>query len=101
MQSAGKCRFAARCIIASVTGQNSFRERRLSRYPIGLVVRVRMISGRKIEAQIVKIETTQLGTFVHIEFGEEVANVTAKQILGYYDFCFVKTAQVKTYTASA
>ena len=81
-------------------GETSFQERRLSRYPIGLIVRVRMISGREIEAQIAKIETTELGTFLHVEFDEEMANVTSKQILGYYDFCFVKTAHVKTYAAS-
>ena len=78
-----------------------FQERRLSRYPIGLIVRVRMISGRELEARIVKIETTELGTFLHVEFGDEAANITSKQILGYYDFCFIKTAQVKTYAASS
>lgn len=60
-----------------------------------------MISGRELEARIGKIETTELGTFLQVEFGEEAANITSKQILGYYDFCFVKTAQVKTYAASS
>jgi len=65
-----------------------------------LIVRVRMISGREIEARITKIETTELGTFLHVEFGEEVANVTSKQILGYYDFCYIKALRSKTYIAT-
>jgi hypothetical protein len=71
-------------------GDSSFRERRRSNYPAGLFVRVRMVSGREIDAQITKIETTTLGTFFHVEFGEEVANVTARQLVGYYDFCPLK-----------
>jgi hypothetical protein len=47
---------------------------------------VRLVSGREIEAQIVKIEITVLGTFLHVEFDQEVANVTTRQILGFYDF---------------
>lgn len=72
------------------TGKDLFQERRLPAYPIGLIVRVRMISGREVEARIAKIETTELGTFLHVEFGEEVANVTARQVLGFYNFCFIK-----------
>lgn len=68
----------------------SFQDRRRSNYPIGIFVRVRLISGREVEAQIVKIEITTLGTFLHVEFGEEVANVTARQVVGYYDFCPIK-----------
>jgi hypothetical protein len=74
-----------------------FQTCRLSSYPIGLVVRVRLVSGREIEAQIVKIETTELGTFLHVEFDEEVANVMTRQILGFYDFCSVRFRQAKTY----
>jgi hypothetical protein len=76
-----------------------FESRRLPSYPIGLVVGVRLVSGREIEAQIVKIETTLLGTFLHVEYDEEVANVTSRQILGFYNFCFMKTARVKTYVS--
>jgi hypothetical protein len=54
-------------------GDSSFRERRRSNYPAGLFVRIRMVSGREIDAQITKIETTTLGTFLHVEFGEEAA----------------------------
>jgi hypothetical protein len=81
-------------------GNSPFQERRLSKYPIGLIVRVRMISDREIEAKIVRIETTELGTFLHVEFDEEVANVTSKQILGFYDFCFIRASRPKTYAAS-
>jgi hypothetical protein len=58
-----------------------FQTRRIPSYPIGLVVRVSLVSGREVEAQIVKIETTVLGTFLHVEYDEEVANVTSRQIL--------------------
>jgi hypothetical protein len=33
-------------------------------------------TSRETEARIVEIETTELGTFLRVEFGEEVANVT-------------------------
>jgi hypothetical protein len=91
---------ALRMYNRSMMGKSSFQERRLSRYPIGLIVRVRMVSGRELEARIAKIETTELGTFLHVEFDEEVANIAARQILGFYDFCFIKTAHPKTYAAS-
>jgi hypothetical protein len=74
----------------------SFRPRRLRTYPIGAFIRVRMVSGREIEAQISKIETTALGTFLHVEFEQEIANVTGQQILGYYDFCFLKKRIVRS-----
>jgi hypothetical protein len=73
----------------------SFQERRLPTYPIGLVIRVLLWSGRQVEAQVVRIETTALGTFLHVEFGEEVANVTFNQIIGFYDFCFMKAQSKK------
>jgi hypothetical protein len=76
-------------------GGSSFQERRRSNYPIGVLVRVRLISGRDVEAQIVEIETTALGTFLHVEFGEEVANVTAGQVIGYYDFSPLGIRQAK------
>ena len=72
----------------------SFQERRLRTYPIGLIVRV-IVVGTEVEAQVVRIETTGLGTFLHVEFGEEVANITLNQIMGFYDFCFL-TEQSKT-----
>jgi hypothetical protein len=83
------------------TTNTSFRARRLKCYPIGLFVKVRMISGIEIEAQISKIETTALGTFLHVEFDQQVANVTGQQILGFYDFCFVKKRMVRSYVPSA
>jgi hypothetical protein len=67
-----------------------FQERKLPTYPIGLIVRVLLWSGRQVEAQVIRIETTALGTFLHIEFDEEVANITFNQIIGFYDFCFLK-----------
>ena len=45
-----------------------------------------MVSGRELEGQIIKIETTSLGTYLHVEYDEGVINVTSSQILGYYDF---------------
>lgn len=67
-----------------------FQERKLPTYPIGLIIRVLLWSGRQVEAQVIRIETTALGTFLHVEFGEEVANITFNQIIGFYDFCFLK-----------
>jgi hypothetical protein len=78
-----------------VAGQPHFRNKRLSLYPIGLFVKVRMVAGREIEARITRIETTALGTYLNVEFGDEVACVTAKQIIGFYDFCFFKGSRRK------
>ena len=75
----------------------NFRARRVRAYPIGLLVRVRLISGREIEGQVIRVETTALGTFLHVEFGDEVANVTAKQVIGFYDFCFLKAWMVRRF----
>jgi hypothetical protein len=68
----------------------SFQDCRLTSYPIGLIVRVLLWSGRVVVAQVIKAETTALGTFLHVEFGDEVANVTFEQVTGFYDFCFLK-----------
>lgn len=59
---------------------SNFVSRRVSSYPIGVIVRARVVSGIEIEAQITKIETTALGRFLHVEYGDEVANITARQI---------------------
>jgi hypothetical protein len=67
-----------------------FQERRLRTYPIGLIIRVLLWSGRQVEAKVNRIETTALGTFLHVEFDDEVANVTFQQIVGFYDFCSLK-----------
>jgi hypothetical protein len=81
-----------------ISEENSnFQARRARTYPIGAVVRVRMISGREIEGQVIKVETTALGTFMHVEFGEEVAYVTGKQVVGFYDFCLMKAWMVRRY----
>jgi hypothetical protein len=80
-----------------VAGQHHFRNRRLPSYPIGLFVKVRMMSGREIDAQIRRVETTALGTYLNVEFDDEVASVTAKQIMGFYDFCFFKGRPGKRY----
>ncbi len=72
------------------SSDGSFQTRIRSTYPIGTFVRVRLVSGRETEAQIVHIETTELGTFLRVEFGEEVANITVRQIVGFYDFCMLK-----------
>jgi hypothetical protein len=66
-------------------------------YPIGVFVGVRLVSGREIEGQVIKVETTTLGTFLHVEFGEEVAQVTEKQIVGFYDFSFLKAWMVRRF----
>lgn len=57
-----------------------------------------MISGQELEGQIIKIETTTLGTFLHVEYDEGLINVTRKQILGYYDFCFMKPGFRRRYS---
>jgi hypothetical protein len=56
-----------------------------------------MISGKEFDDRITRIETTALGTYLHVEFGDEVSNVTAKQIIGFYDFCFLKAKRGKQY----
>jgi hypothetical protein len=71
-------------------GKGLFQSRRRSAYPVGLFVRVRMVSGRELEGQITKIETTSLGTFLHVEYEDGVINVTSRQVLGYYDFSPLK-----------
>ena len=76
---------------------SGFKVGRVRAYPIGALVRARMVSGREIEGQVIKVETTALGTFLHVEFGEEVANVTAKQVTGYYEFCFLKAWMVRRF----
>ncbi len=76
---------------------SNFKVGRVRTYPIGAVVRVRLISGREIEGQVIKVETTALGTFMHVEFGEEVAHVTGKQVIGFYDFCFLKAWMVRRF----
>jgi hypothetical protein len=75
----------------------NFKSRRIRAYPIGLLVRARLISGREIEGQVIKVETTALGTFLHVEFGDEVANLAANQVLGFYDFCFLKAWMIRRY----
>jgi exonuclease I len=57
-----------------------------------------MVSGKEIEAQITRIETTVLGTYLNVEFDDEVASITAKQIIGFYDFCFFKGRRGKQHT---
>jgi hypothetical protein len=76
---------------------SNFKLGRVRTYPIGAVVRVRLISGRETEGQVIKVETTALGTFMHVEFGEEVAHVTGKQVIGFYDFCFLKAWMVRRF----
>jgi hypothetical protein len=76
---------------------SGFKTGRVRAYPIGVLVRVRLISGREIEGQVIKVETTALGTFMHVEFDDEVANVTGKQVIGFYDFCFLKAWMVRRF----
>ena len=81
-----------------INGKDShFRVGRVRTYPIGTVVRVRLVSGREIEGQVIKVETTALGTFMHVEFEDEVANVTGKQVIGFYDFCLLKAWMVRRF----
>jgi hypothetical protein len=74
----------------------NFKSGRLAAYPVGLIIRAVLVSGREVDAQIVSIETTTLGTFLHIEFGQEAASVTFKQIVGFYDFCFVRRRKARS-----
>ena len=76
---------------------SNFKVGRVRTYPIGAVVRVRLISAREVEGQVIKVETTALGTFMHVEFGEEVAQVTGKQVIGFYDFCLLKAWMVRRF----
>jgi hypothetical protein len=80
-----------------VAEQPHIRNRRTSSYPIGLFVKVRMASGKETDAQITRIETTALGTYLNVEFDDEVASVTVKQIIGCYDFCFFRGRPGKRY----
>jgi hypothetical protein len=76
---------------------SGYKVGRVRAYPIGVLVRVRLVSGREIEGQVIKVETTALGTFLHVEFGEEVAQVTGKQVIGFYEFCFLKAWMVRRF----
>jgi hypothetical protein len=58
-----------------------------------------MVSGREIEGHIVRIEITAVGTFHHVEFGDEIATVTKRQIIGFYDFCFLKATFFNKYAS--
>jgi hypothetical protein len=59
-----------------------------------------MVSGRMIVGKVIKIETNAYGNFIVVEFGEEVAFVTASQIVGHYEFCFNKMQPGKGYVPS-
>jgi hypothetical protein len=76
---------------------SNFKVGRVRTYPIGAVVKVRLISAREVVGQVIKVETTALGTFMHVEFGEEVAHVTGKQVMGFYDFCLLKAWMVRRF----
>jgi hypothetical protein len=76
---------------------SNFKVGRVRTYPIGAVVRVRLISGREVEGQVIKVETTALGTFMHVEFADEVAHVTGKQVIGFYEFCLMKAWMVRRF----
>ena len=76
---------------------SNFKVGRVRTYPIGAVVRVRLISAREVEGQGIKVETKALGTFMHVEFGDEVAQVTGKQVMGFYDFCLLKAWMVRRF----
>jgi hypothetical protein len=77
--------------------KNPFQNRKRGKYPIGLVVRVRMISGKELEGQITKIESTALGEYIHIEYEEGLINVTSRQVIGFYDFCPVKATLLRSH----
>jgi hypothetical protein len=47
-----------------------------------------------------RIETTAHGTYLNVEFGDEVASITAEQIMGFYDFCFFKGSRRKNMRGS-
>lgn len=73
----------------------NFATRRLHAYPVGTIVGVKMISGKEVEAQIIKIEITAAGVYHHVEFGDEVATIVRRQIVGFYDFCFLRYRNAK------
>jgi hypothetical protein len=66
-----------------------FSKRKRPTYPLGLVVRVQLVSGRQVEGRITNIQPTSLGIYFRVEFGQEVASITVRQVLGFYDFCFL------------
>lgn len=88
-----------RCMASSILQPEpgAFQTGKRAKYPIGVIVRVRMISGTELEGQVTKIETTTLGTFLHVEYDYGVINVTSKQILGYYDFSVLKLRGARAY----
>jgi hypothetical protein len=77
--------------------KHSFQSSTPKKFPIGLLVRVRMVAGTELEGIVIKIETTGLGTFLHIEYDDGVINVTRRQIIGYYDFSSVSGLLAKYY----
>jgi hypothetical protein len=73
----------------------NLQRRKRALYPVGLIVRVRLASGREVEGQITRIESTPLGDYLRFEFDEEVANITSRQIIGFYDFCFLGARRMR------
>jgi hypothetical protein len=73
----------------------ALQRRKRALYPVGLVVRVRLSSGREVEGQITRIENTSLGGYLRFEFDEELANITSTQIVGFYDFCFLGARRMR------
>jgi hypothetical protein len=72
-----------------------FQSHKRAVYPVGLVARARLASGREVEGQITRIENTSLGNYLRFEFDEEVANITPRQIVGFYDFCFLGARRMR------
>jgi hypothetical protein len=73
-----------------------FQRRKRALYPLGLVVQARLLSGREVEGRITRIEKTSLGDYLCFEFEDETANITSRQILGFYDFCFLGPRRLRS-----
>lgn len=62
----------------------------IRRYVPGAVLKVRLHSGREVEAKILKALHTVYGFRLQVEFGEEVAQIDTAQITDMYDYCLVR-----------
>jgi hypothetical protein len=62
----------------------------IRRYVPGAILRVRLHSGRGVEAKFVKTVHTVYGFRLQVEFGEEVAQIDTAQIMGMYEYCLLR-----------
>jgi hypothetical protein len=56
----------------------------------GAILRVRLHSGREVEAKFVKTIHTTYGDRLQIEFGEEIAQIDTAKITDIYEYSLLR-----------